>query len=159
MARNTIVIRGDGRFIEGILGTGFTPKPGTAMMIKGGVAMDGSGNHTYIPWDGAADGEQDEVIILRENEGKGGLTTTAYADSEHIYMYIPVRGDELLVLFGDVSGTGASSDVAVGDKLMIDDVTGKAIPTTGSPEMEPFKALEAIVDATADQLILVRMIA
>jgi len=159
MARNTIVIRGDGRYTEGTLGTGFTPKPGTAMMIKSGVAMDGSGRHTYIPWDGAADGEQDEVIILRENEGKGGLPTVAYADSEHCYLFIPVRGDEFLVLFGDVAGTGAASDVAVGDKLMIDDVTGKAIPTTGSPEMEPFKALEGFVDATADVLLLVRMIA
>lgn len=146
----TIVVKGNGHFIEGTLKTGSTPKPGT-LMIMTSDAKDGSGNFTYKPWDGALDGERDEVIILRENEGLGKTVTDAYADSEHCYLYIPMPGDEVQVLFGNAAGT--ADDVAIGDKLIIDDGTGKVIPTTGSPEMEPFKALEAYVDPTADQLL------
>lgn len=150
----TIVVKGNGHFLEGKLETGFTPKPGTCMIMTN-AAADGSGNFTYKPWDGAADGERDEIIILRENEGLGKTPLDAYADSEHIYLYIPQNGDEVQVLYGNAAGT--ADDVTIGMKLIIDDVTGKVIPTTGSPESEPFKSLEAYTDPTADQLILVRV--
>jgi hypothetical protein len=148
MARQTIVVSGEpkGHFIEGKLATGSTPKPGTC------VSLTSAG--LYEPWNGAADGEQDEVIVLVEDAMQGKTVNDAYADSAHIFMYMPLAGDEIQVLFGNVAGT--ADEVAIGDKLMIDDGTGKAINTTGSPEMEPFKALEAYVDPAADKLLLVR---
>lgn len=148
--KNQIVQKGRGHYLEGIL-TAITPKPGTCLQLT-----SASGANTYQLWNGAADGENHEVIILLEDMLQGSTVDTAYAASSRCFLYIPQRGDEFLVLFGNASGT--ADDVAIGDKLMIDKGTGKAIPTSGSPEMEPFLALEAITDPTADQLLLVRMI-
>ena len=53
--------------------------------------------------------------------------------------------------FGNAAGT--ADDVTKGMKLIIDDGTGKVVPTTGTPESEPFVAREAITDPTADQLL------
>lgn len=148
MARSTIVVSGDpkGHFIEVQLADGQTPKPGTCVSLN----SDGE----YEAWNGAADGEQDEVIVLTEDWTLGKTVNDAYADGARAQAYIPMPGDEIQVLFGNASGT--ADDVTVGMKMIIDDGTGKVIPTTGSPEMEPFKALEAITDPTADQLLLCR---
>lgn len=145
---NVIVVKGEGHFAEGILQTGFTPKPGTLLVLT-----SATGAKTYKPWDGAADGEQDEVVLLVEDEGLGQLKTTAYTDTAAIRIYFPVRGDEFQVL------VTSGENITIGDKLIIKDVTGKCIETTGSPEMEPFKALETLGALAADTHCLVRMIA
>ena len=142
MAYNKIVLKGNGHFIEGVLASGQTPKPGQCISLK----SDGK----YEAWNGAADGERDEVIVLCENVNLGQLPTEAYADGARFVAYIPVPGDELQVLV--VSG----ENIAIGDKLIIDDGTGKCLETTGSPEMEPFKALEAPGALGADALVRVR---
>lgn len=149
VTRNTIVVSGDpkGHFIEGTLAAAITPKPGTLLKLQ----SDG----TYSIWTGT-DGDRDEMIILCEDWGQGKLPTDAYAASDHFFAYIPVHGDEIQVLFGNVAGT--ADDVAVGDKLIHVNATGKFIVTTGSPQSQPFKALESITDPTADQLLLVRRI-
>lgn len=148
MARNSIVVSNDprGRFIEGVLAAGQTPKPGQHISLK----SDG----TYEAWNGAADGERDEVIILCEDILRGRTVDDAYAAGDRFRAYIPLPGDEVQCLFGNASGT--ADDVLVGDKMIIDDGTGKVIVTTGSPESEPYRALEAITDPTADQLLLCR---
>ncbi len=143
---NVIVVKGNGHFIEPTMDSGSTPKPGQCISIKS--------NGLYEPWNGAADGEQDEVIVLTENEGLGGLITDAYPASSRVRAYIPQRGDELQVL------VASGENVVIGDKLIIDDATGKMLKTTGTPEMEPFKVLESSGGAlAADKLLLVRMIA
>lgn len=148
MAREQIVVQSNPRgvFIEGTLASGQTPLPGQCISIM----SDG----LYEVWNGAADGEQDEVIILCEDSLRGRTVDDAYAAGDHFFAYIPANGELVQVLYGNASGT--ADDVAIGTKLMIDDGTGKAILTTGSPESEPFKAMEAIVDPSADQLLLVR---
>jgi len=143
MAYNKIVLKGNGHFIEGELASGQTPKPGQCISLK----SDGK----YEAWNGAADGERDEVIVLCENPNLGYLPTEAYADGSRFQAYIPVPGDELQVL------VASGENIAIGDKLIIDDGTGKCIETTGSPEMEPFKALASSGGALgADGLIRVR---
>lgn len=148
VTRNTIVVSGDpkGHFIEGTLAAAITPKPGTLLKL----GSDG----LYTIWSGAADGERDEMIILCEDWGQGKLPTDAYAASDHFFGYIPVPGDELQILIHNATGT--ADDVAVGDKLIHVSTLGTFIVTTGSPESEPFKALESITDPVADQLLLVR---
>lgn len=143
MAYNKIVLKGNGHFIEGTLASGQTPKPGQCISIK----SDG----TYEAWNGAADGERDEVIVLCENVNLGQLPTEAYADGARFVAYIPVPGDTLQVL------VTSGENISIGDKLIIDDGTGKSIETTGSPEMEPFKAMESTGGALgADTLVKVR---
>jgi hypothetical protein len=158
---NDIVVSGDpkGHFIEGIIEG--TPKPGTAMMVKAATEPDAGGRLTYVVWNGAQDGERDEVLILVNDNLQGKLITDAYATGERGFLYAPVRGDEVKVLLANITGTGSGTDdaFAIGDKLIIDDGTGKFIKTTGSPEMEPFKVIETVTTLLgADSLALCRFI-
>jgi hypothetical protein len=148
---NTILIDLEprGKFTEGYISG--TPKPGTCMTIKAGIAMDGTGRFTWEVFNSGADSDRNIVAVLLEDKLQGKLMTDAYADGDRGRLYFPVPGEELNLLKGDVAGT--ADDFAVGDKLIIDEDTGKVIATTGSPEMEPFICLEAVVDPTADQLV------
>lgn len=85
--------------------------------------------------------------------GKGITSSTSfdsYAAGQLASVYAPQNGDELNLLFKNVSGT--ADDVAAGDSMIIDDASGKFIVTTGSPERTPAMALEAVTDPTADTL-------
>lgn len=148
---NQIIVTSDpkGRFDFGKLYGAI--KPGTCVQIRAAAGLDGDGRPTFEPYAPGTDGEQREVIVVLENQLLGGLMTTAYADGDVAQVYYPEAGDELNVLKGDVSGTG--DDFAFGDMLMIDSGTGKVIKATGSPEMESFRCLEAVVDPTTDVLV------
>lgn len=156
--RNELICTVDprGRMIEGVCFG--TPKPGTMMQIKPGVEPDGTGRLTYRVFDGAADGERDEVLILLPNTLLGKTEDTAYASGDRCFMYMPCVGEEIRVRCANLTGTGSGTDdaFAIGDKLMPDDGTGKFVKTTGSPEMEPFKVLETIAAIQTDTLVLCR---
>lgn len=146
----TIVVSGApaGRFLEGIISG--TPKPGTMMQVQAGTAAV-NGRMTWEVFNGAADGERTLVAILIEDSLQGKTVDDAFVTGTQGRLYCPIPGDELQVLHNNVSGT--ADDVAIGDKLIVDDGTGKFNVTTGSPESEPFIALEAKVDPTADSLV------
>ena len=138
-----------GRFLDGIISG--TPKPGTVMQIKAATEPV-AGQYTFEVYDQAADGNrpQGPIFVLREDELQGITVDTAYADGATGLLYCPLPGDELLMLFANVAGTG--DDHAIGEKLIIDDGTGKLIATTGTPECEPFMCAETVTDPTADFL-------
>lgn len=148
-----------------------TPKPGQFMGIKGSVAPvggnpAGAGRFTYEPAGVTAaagskgmnaDGDRIAVgILCAPGESAAsppiGLATTAYADGDRAMIYWPCNGDQLNCLFQNAAGT--ADDVLVGDKLIIDDGTGKVLVSTGTVEKEPLEAREALTDPTADTLIL-----
>jgi len=134
-----------GRYIEGNLDSSSAPKPGQVVSLKS------SGE--YELWNGAADGEQDEIVIVVEDDLLGKTINTAYAVSSRFKGYIPGRGSEVQVL------VASGQTVALAGKLIVDDATGKMLATTGSPELEPFKALEGSGGALgADTLLLCRVI-
>lgn len=151
-----------GRFEEVIVAG--TPKPGTIMHKKTGVATSG-GRFTMEPAGTTAasgsrgmnaDGDRIPICVLLTfvdhcacPPSKGA--TDAYADGERGAVYYPVPGEEMNVLYQNQSGT--ADDVAVGDKLIVDDGTGKVLVSTGSVEDEPFQSCETVTDPTADQLI------
>ena len=135
-----------GHFIEVQLASGQTPKPGQHITMK----SDGN----WEVFNGDADGDTEERVVLIEDFLQGKTAADAYADGARAQAYIPLPGDVINILFKNVAGT--ADDVVVGDKMIIDDGTGKAIVTTGSPEQEWYKALEAITDPTADTLLKVR---
>jgi len=145
---NEIVLSADpkGHFIEGILAAGQTPKPGTMLSI---ISDD-----TWEVWNGAADGEQDEVVILLDDHLRGKTIDDAYVAGEHFFAYIPSPGDVVKVLCHNVTGTPDA--FAIGDKLIIMDGLGKCIVTTGTVEMEPFKVIETVAAITADTLVMCR---
>lgn len=140
-----------GRFVEGIIGAGLTPKPGTAMQLQPATSLVG-GRHTWELCNLDADGGRPKgpIIILIEDKLQGRDYSTAYAAGERAFGYIPAPGDELNLLLGDVSGTADAH--TKGEVLIIDDGTGEFIATTGSPETEPAMLLETLSALTEDTL-------
>lgn len=146
-----------------------TPKPGTVMEIKSNVAQKG-GRWTYEAAGTtaaagstgmSADGDRigvNALLCFSDHAAcpPGKLATDAYADGDRGAIYWPANGEELNMLFMNQAGT--ADDIGINDKLIIDDGTGKLFKSTGTVESEPFIALEAIVDPTADQLFWCKFI-
>lgn len=147
---NTIIVSAEprGRFIEGYIGAGLTPKPGTVMQIQGATALVG-GRFTYELYAPGTDGHRRPILVLLEDELRGKLMTDAYAAGDRAFLYEPAAGDELNMLVLNLSGT--ADDHAIGEMLMVDNGTGKLV-VESSPESEPFQLLETITDPTADTL-------
>lgn len=152
MKGRTILISTEpkGRNYEGTISG--TPKPGTVMQIDASAGLNSNGNFTFEVYNADADGGRPKgpIFVLLENKNLGGLASTAYANGDHGFLYVPLPGDELNMLLQDVGGT--ADDHALGEVLIIDDGTGKLIATTGTPETEPFFLMEAVTDPVADTL-------
>lgn len=140
-----------GVFLEGIISG--TPKPGTCMQIQGGTAMS-SGVFTWEVFNQAADGSRSLVCVLLEDHLQGKTYDDAYVSGTRGFMYCPIAGEYLNMRLQDAAGTGAASDYAIGDRLMIDDTTGLLIDNS-SGESVPFICLELLTDLTADNVTLV----
>lgn len=158
---NRIVIAGAnarGIWEEGYLDhtNSSAPKPGTVMQIQafepvgGKLVWDvfGAGSGTS---DVLADGNRRLIAVLCPFIIGGQTATTAYAASTsatartRIKLYLPLPGDQLNMLFTDVSGTG--DDHGIGDLMIVDNGTGKLVLTVeGSPESEPFQVMRTVTD-------------
>ena len=149
---NEIVLSGEprGRFYEGIIASGETPKPGTVMQIQAAVEPIG-GRLTWEMLDSGADGDQRLIAVLLPDQLQGKMATAAYAAGDRCFLYIPLPGDELNMLVSNISGT--SDSFAIGDLLMVNDGDGELIATTGSPESESFIVMETVAALTADTLV------
>lgn len=147
---NNIIVSGQpkGVFTEGIIFG--TPKPGTVLQLRAGVAKI-SGRFTWEVYAPGTDGDRRAIPVLLGDDPQGAISTDAYVSGARGFIYFPIMGEELNMLKGDVVGT--ADDFAIGDMLMVDTGTGKVIATTGSPESEAFQCLEAVVDPTADVLV------
>ncbi len=141
-----------GRFTEGKLDTGITPKPGTILQIKVSAGIDDNGRFTFEIFNVDADGGRPKgpLFILLPDDLRGVIATVAFAAADSVVCYTPIAGEEFNILLLDIVGTG--DDHTKGEMLIIDDTTGKLIATTGSPETEPFMLLETVTDPSADTL-------
>lgn len=141
-----------GRFVEGIIAAGITPKPGTVVQVQAATALV-AGRQTWEVYNADADGGRPKgpFIILLEDSLQGRDMSTAYAAGDRAFGYIPAPGDELNLMVGDASGTG--DDHVKGEMLIVDDTTGEFVATTGSPETEVAQLNETLTtDPTADEL-------
>lgn len=139
-----------GRFFEGYVNAAL--KPGTVVQIDVSEGLGDDLNPDWEAYNADADGNRRIIAVLLEDKFQGKAATTAYASGDRCFVYVPLPGDLLNMLFKNVAGT--ADDVAFGDLLIVDDGTGKLINNTGSPESEPFQAWEDYTDPTADQLIM-----
>lgn len=141
---NNIIVSAEpkGVFKEGIIDG--TPLPGTIMQIKAATEPVG-GRHTWEVANYGADGDQRVVAVLLEDRLQGKTKDDAYADEDRCFLYFPIAGEELNVRWF-APGTATSDSVAIGDFGIVDDGTGLLTDTTGSPESEPFQALETVSD-------------
>ena len=150
---------------EGILSdtNSSAPKPGVVMEItrtvspvNGAFEWDVFGADAASGDNGvAADGDRRMLAILLPDYLQGQAVDTAYVASTatvatRIFLYFPIMGEELNMIFENISGTGADQDIAIGDILSVDNGTGKLLVSTG--QSEPFMALEAQTDVEADVL-------
>jgi hypothetical protein len=154
MARgNDIVVSANPRgvFMEGYIGAGLTPKPGTWMQADPTIPLKG-GRHTMKIFAPGADGKNASgpLYLLRPDHLIGKTVNDAYAAGDRAFFYTPVAGEELNCLVLNLAGT--ADDHPVGERMMIDNGTGMLIVTTGTPDNEPFLLLEAIVDPVVDTL-------
>tara|TARA_R110002020_G_scaffold376130_3_gene587295 strand:+ start:20519 stop:21001 length:483 start_codon:yes stop_codon:yes gene_type:complete len=127
-------------------------KPGTVVQIDVSEGIDTGTNR--MQWEAYApgtDGDQRLIAVLLPDRHQGKLATDAYVSGDQCFVYVPVAGEQLNMLYLDIAGTG--DDHAFGDVMMVDTSTGKLIATTGTPESEPFTCLEAATDPTADSLL------
>lgn len=137
-----------GKFHEGIISG--TPKPGTVMQKKASTEPVG-GRFTYEVFNKAASGSRGRILILLPDELQGIDETTAYVTGTRCFLYEPVAGEDFNMLIQDQAGTGATSDYAISDELMVEDTTGLLIDVN-SEESGPFELNETITDLTADYL-------
>lgn len=154
MARgNGIIVSAEpkGRYMEGFIASGETPKPGTILQIQVATALRG-GRHTFEIYNADADGGRPKgpFYVLLPDECRGKTASDAYAAGDRCFLYTPLPGDELNLLLLDIAGTG--DDHTKGETLIVDDTTGKLIATTGTPETEVAMLLETVTDPTADTL-------
>ena len=154
-SHNTIVLTAApaGRFLEGILDHATSLKPGHCMAISAAVEPVG-GRHTWTYYAGDQ-GHRTLIAILLENELVGLTCEDAIADGQHIRMYCPIPGDELLVRIS-ATGTGTGDSLAIGDKVILA-ADGTFIANTGSPESEPFVVMETVDDVVASPGTLVHV--
>jgi hypothetical protein len=144
-----------GHRVEGIIGAGLTPKPGTIMQLQPATALVG-GRHTWELYNGDADGGRPKgpIIVLTPDFYQGRTATDAYAAGERAFGYIPLPGDELNLLVANLTGTG--DDHTKGETLIIstaaDATQGKMLATASTPETEVAQLLETITDPLADTL-------
>lgn len=160
MKGNSIIVSGPwgsprGVFMEGIINTGRTPKPGTCMEIVADTA-DVKGRFKWQECGVAAasgdrgmggDGHRVFFAILLEDRAQGKDYNDAYAANEVCYLYVPAPGEQFNMILENQGGTGEDFDV--GDVLMIDDGTGKLLESS-SAQVSTFTCLEDTSALTAD---------
>jgi hypothetical protein len=152
-----------GRRLEGILTTALTVTAGIVVNMLSTAKQ--SGRYFWEPFGEtaassnngvAADGDQRLIAVLLNDVDSGDLVSTTIPTGSRIFLYCPLPGDEIdNMIFMNISGTGAAQDIAIGDQLIVDNGTGKLLVAAGSDESEPFIALEAETDVTADTRIRV----
>lgn len=149
---SSIVVSGNpkGVFLEGVIASGETPKPGTVLQIKAATEPIG-GRHTWEIFDAGADGDQRLVAVLLPDSLQGKVATAAYAAGDRCSLYVPAAGEDLNMLYKNIAGTGDL--FAIGDLMIVDDGTGKLVATTGTPESESFVCMETVAAITADTLV------
>lgn len=152
MARgNEIIVSSDprGHFVEGIIDT--AEVPGTIVQVDATQAIVGTRWHWIVYTPGTTGFRpKGPYIVLLPDQLQGKTATDAYVAGKRAFGYIPLPGDELNLLYKNLTGT--ADDHAKGEVGIVDNATGKIVVTTGSPQSQPVVLLETITDPTADTL-------
>ncbi len=142
-----------GRRIEYVISGNLLP--GTVVQVQAGTARDAGNRLTVEAWNKVGTGKPGIIMVLDFDWQQGKLATEAYVSGKRGFVYFPLAGDELNMLINDVSGTGATSDFAIGDLLMVEDGTGQlidALTGTAAALSAPFEVQEVVTDLAADAL-------
>jgi hypothetical protein len=146
MAKGTEIIvsaNPQGKFLEGVLGN-TTPSPGTLMEIDPGASTfpASSGEFQWRHYQPGTDGNRRLIAVLLPDRLQGKLATDAYVASTRCFLYVPIPGEMLNMLY-----VGDSASHAVGDVFIAQTSSGLLVVTAGSPQSQPFQILEAFTSA------------
>lgn len=148
--KNSIIgplnVGANGIWMEGIIDD--TSLPGTCMEVTPG-STPVNGRQHYRHYQPAADGDPKQVIVLLEDSLQGFTFTQPYVAGTRCFLYIPLPGDELNVLFAPQAGTGSANAVTIGERLIIQHTTGYLIAEASAATDAPWMAYEHI-DVTPD---------
>ena len=138
-----------GKFLEGTITD--TSKPGTCMEIVPATTPI-QGHHSYRACSRTA-GLKGPIAVLLEDDLQGVVASGAYVAGTRGRLYMPLAGDDLNMLVGDIAGT--SDTIAIGDGFGVLN-TGKLHPDSSYASV-PFQAQEAYTSALlADTLVWVK---
>jgi len=155
MKTNEIVVSADfkGKFLEGYLVDGISPKPGQVMQFDFTQPQVG-GRFAVKLYSPGSDGARPigPYLVLLPDHLSGKDAKEAYPANvkSRCFLAIPQAGDELNLLIADVAGTGDSHPI--GERLMVANGTGKFIALAGSPHSAPATLLESLPALTEDTL-------
>lgn len=158
MLGNNIILTPEprGRRTEGVAAVDLLP--GTVVQVKTAVAPDAGNRLTFEPYNTVASGVPKIIAIVDANWLEGQTADTTILAGKRVFVYYPLPGDELNMLVDDVAGTGATSDFAIGDPLMVQDGTGLlidgALGTLGYAQ--PFEVQETYNDMVGDTRLHVK---
>ncbi len=137
-----------GVFLEGIISG--TPKPGTIMTLKAGVAPQG-GRFTYEPYETAsgADGDPRMQAVLLEDHLQGKTFSDAYVSGTRCFMYVPISGEEMNILLSGEGTSGSANVFTIGERLKVEHASGHLIAEGTSANQSPWMLLEAVTEAVS----------
>lgn len=142
-----------GRFIEYVVEGALYP--GTIVQTKAATERDVGNRLTCQAYNKSGSGAPGLIGVLLEDIQQGKTVLDVYTTLKRGLVYFPLPGDELNCLIGDVSGTSATSDFAIGDRLMVQDGTGlliDALSGTAAALSAPFEVQETLTDLAANTL-------
>lgn len=154
-SKNVIILSNEprGRFIEGIVDG--TPVPGNIMQIKAATEPVG-GRHTWLLAAPGTDFLKVLFAIALEDALQGKLVTDAYVTGKRIFLYVPIPGEEVNVICGEVAGTG--NTYAIGDRLAINATGGYLIPDGGGVKHTMAVVMETVTQVASAHLTHVMVV-
>lgn len=144
-----------GIWMEGIIDD--TSLPGTCMEVTPASTPVNGRQHWRAVQSGVTGNPRGPVTVLCEDPEQGFTFTQAYVAGTRCFLYQPLPGDEMNVLFAPQQGTGSADVVTVGERLVIEvgaSVNGMVAVQSVAANAAEFKALERIT-GTPDVAFLV----
>jgi len=155
--RNSIIgplnVGANGIWMEGIIDD--TSLPGTCMEVTPGSTPASGRQHYRAVQSGVTGNPRGPVIVLTEDYMF--TYTQAYVAGRRCFLYQPLPGDEMNVLFAAQQGTGSADVVTIGERLVIEvglGVNGQLAVQNTAGNAAEFQALERIT-GTPDVAFLV----
>lgn len=110
------------------------------------TAAEVQGRKTWQAYAPGTNGQRRTMAILLDDWNQGKTPSDAYVSGTAGMMYCPQMGDEMHILIsGSVAGSGTgTASLTVGTTLICQSGSGKFVPTTGSPQSEPFRLMEQV---------------
>lgn len=147
--RNSIIgplnVGAHGIWMEGIIDT--PSLPGTCMEITPGSTPVNGRQHWRAVASGATGNPRGPVTVLREDDSQGFTYTQPYVVGTRCFLYQPLPGDEINVLFAPQQGTGSADVVTIGERLVIEvgaGVNGLLVIQNTAANAAEFMSLERI---------------